>query len=109
MANAYKARGQSGEKKTCMLSYDPIPGREQKNCSTYLRSTKLKSILSSAPSKGYSLVRTADGGFSVSVFEDKAGTDESMKVAREWIKKNAASTGASPATVTEGSVITHLK
>ena len=31
----------------------------------------------------YSLVRTADGGFSVSVFQDKAGADESVKVARD--------------------------
>jgi hypothetical protein len=28
----------------------------------------------------YSLVRTADGGLSVSVYQDKAGTDESLKV-----------------------------
>jgi hypothetical protein len=35
----------------------------------------------------YSLVRTKDGGFSVSVFQDKAGCDESMKVARDFIKK----------------------
>ena len=35
----------------------------------------------------YSLVRTADGGFSISVFHDKAGTDESIRVAREWIAK----------------------
>ena len=38
----------------------------------------------------FSLVRTASGGFSVSVFQDKAGTDESVRVAREWIAKNAA-------------------
>ena len=36
------------------------------------------------------LVRTASGDFSVSVFQDKAGTDESVRVAREWIAKNAA-------------------
>jgi heme-degrading monooxygenase HmoA len=28
------------------------------------------------------LVRTASGGFSVSVFQDKAGTDESVRVAQ---------------------------
>ena len=28
----------------------------------------------------YSLVRTSRGGFSVSVYEDKAGTDESIRV-----------------------------
>ena len=31
---------------------------------------------------GYYLVRTSRGGFSVSVYQDKAGTDESIRVAR---------------------------
>lgn len=57
----------------------------------------------------YSLVRTTDGGFSVSVFQDKAGADESVRVAREWVAKNAADTGAAPPKVSEGSVILQLK
>ncbi len=57
----------------------------------------------------YSLVRTADGGFTVSVYQDKAGTDESIVIAREWIKKNASSTGAPAPKITEGSVILQLK
>ena len=64
------------------------------------------------PVKGfvsYSLIRTTDGGASITVCEDKAGTDESLRVAREWIAKNAASTGASPPTVVEGQVILQLK
>ena len=55
----------------------------------------------------YSLVRTADGGFSVSVYQDKAGADESMKKAREWIGQNASGTGANAPTVSEGSVVLH--
>jgi proline dehydrogenase len=64
------------------------------------------------PVKGfvsYSLIRTADGGASVTVCDDKAGTDESLRVAREWIGKNASNTGASPPTVVEGPVILQLK
>lgn len=64
------------------------------------------------PVKGfvsYSLIRTADGGASVTVCEDKAGTEESMRIAREWIGKNAGDLGVSPPTVVEGSVILHLK
>ena len=57
----------------------------------------------------YSLVRTADGGFSVSVFQDKAGADESVKVARDWIEKNASNTGVGAPTVSEGTVIIHAK
>ena len=51
------------------------------------------------------LVRTSDGGFSVSVFEDKAGTDESVRIARDWISRNAARTGATLPVVLEGSTI----
>ena len=64
------------------------------------------------PVKGfvsYALIRTADGGASVTVCEDKAGTDESLQLARDWIAKNASNTGASAPTVLEGSVILHLK
>ncbi|HXE16392.1 MAG TPA: hypothetical protein VN632_04130 [Stellaceae bacterium] len=55
------------------------------------------------------LVRTADGGFSVSVFQDKAGTDESVRVARDWISKNAANIGAKPPAVLEGLTVLHVK
>ena len=44
----------------------------------------------------YTLVRSADGGFSVTVCNDKAGTDESLQKARDWIAKNAAGTGVGP-------------
>jgi hypothetical protein len=57
----------------------------------------------------FSLVRTASGGFSVSVFRDKAGTDESIRVAREWIAKNAANVGAGAPAISEGDVILQVK
>jgi hypothetical protein len=57
----------------------------------------------------YSLVRTGSGGFSVSVYQDKAGTDESIRVARDWIAKNAGTTGVAAPTVGEGNVILQLK
>ena len=56
----------------------------------------------------YSLIRTADGVASVPVCQDKAGTDESLNVAREWIAKEAANTGAGAPTVLGGSVIPQL-
>jgi len=63
------------------------------------------------PIKGfvsYSLVRTTRGGFSITVCQDKAGTDESIRVAREWIAKNARDTGAAAPTVSGGAVILHF-
>lgn len=55
----------------------------------------------------YLLVRTADGGTSVTVCQNKGGTDESMRRAREWIATNASGIGASEPTVSEGPVILH--
>lgn len=57
---------------------------------------------------GYTLLRTDDGGVSVTVCKDKAGTEESLQVARNWIKENASDLGTSPPEVSEGSVILQL-
>ena len=57
----------------------------------------------------YTLVRSEDGGFSVTVCNDKAGTDESVEKARDWIAKNAASTGVAAPKVSEGSNVFDLK
>ena len=64
------------------------------------------------PIKGfvsYTLARSGDGGFSVTVCQDKAGSDESIKAAREWVAKNAGNTGAGAPIVSEGPVIIQLK
>ena len=63
------------------------------------------------PIKGfvsYSLVRTARGGFSVTICQDKAGTDESVRVAREWIAKYARDIRVARPKISEGAVILHL-
>ena len=57
---------------------------------------------------GYTLMRTDDGGVTVTVCQDKAGTDQSLQLARDWIRDNAADLGASPPTVSEGPVVLHL-
>ena len=56
----------------------------------------------------YTLVRSGDGGMSITVCKDKAGADESVKVAREWIKKNAANVPADPPALMEGPVIVQI-
>jgi hypothetical protein len=63
------------------------------------------------PIKGfvsYTLVRTARGGFSVTICQDKAGTDESIRAARDWIAKNASDARAARPKVSEGAAILHL-
>jgi len=57
----------------------------------------------------YTLVRCGDGGMSMTVCNDKAGADESMKVAHDWIEKNASNVHASAPLVSEGSVIVEIK
>ena len=57
----------------------------------------------------YTLARSEDGGFSVTVCRDKAGIDESVEKARDWIAKNAKNTGVAAPKVSQGSVIIHAK
>jgi hypothetical protein len=57
----------------------------------------------------YTLVRSEDGGFSVTICTDKAGTDESLVRARDWIAKNAADIGVSAPKVSEGPNVFDLK
>ncbi len=56
----------------------------------------------------YHLVRTADGGFSVGVFEDESGAAESTRVAGEWVRQNLPELTVSPPEVIEGRVILHF-
>lgn len=56
----------------------------------------------------YLLMRTDNGGSSVTVCQNKAGTDESMRRAKEWIAANASHIDASGLQVSEGPVIIHL-
>ena len=58
---------------------------------------------------GYTLARSGDGGFSVTVCQDKAGIDESVLKAKDWIATNAGNTGVAAPKVSEGSVLIHLK
>ncbi len=57
----------------------------------------------------YTLVRSGDGGYSVTVCQDKAGADESVQKARDWIAANAGGTGVGAPNVYEGTAILHLK
>jgi len=56
----------------------------------------------------YSLFRTSDGGASATVCQDKAGVEESVKIAREWVQQNASGATAVAPEVIEGEVITQF-
>jgi hypothetical protein len=55
----------------------------------------------------YSLLRTGDGGVSVTVCQDKAGADESVRVAAEWIRQNTTAS-AGPPEVSDGPIILQI-
>ena len=73
------------------------------------RKAEVESIIRAVSGfQSYTLIRTDDGGVTVTVCQDKAGTDESLQVARDWIQQNAEDLGVSPPSVSEGSVVLHL-
>ena len=55
----------------------------------------------------YAVIRTADGGLSVTICQDKAGTDESVRIAADWIRQNVKAQ-ANPPEVTEGDIVVQL-
>jgi restriction endonuclease Mrr len=55
----------------------------------------------------YTAVRSGDGGVTVTVCQDKSGTDESSRRAAEWIKENISAT-ANPPVITEGGTVVHF-
>lgn len=57
--------------------------------------------------RSYTLIRTADGGASISICDDKAGTDEGAAIARNWVATKTGNTGVSAPMVSEGVAIIH--
>ena len=55
----------------------------------------------------YTLARTGDGGVSVTVCQDKAGSEEGVRFAKEWLSKNAGSISMDEPKVSTGSIIIH--
>ncbi len=55
----------------------------------------------------YVAVRSGDGGVTVTVCEDKAGTDESSRRAADFVKENLSAT-ADPPAITEGDTVLQL-
>jgi hypothetical protein len=69
------------------------------------REEDVRELISGVPGfVSYAAFRSGDGGMTVTVCQDKAGTDESSKRAAGWVKENATGTVSPPAT-TEGSTI----
>ena len=72
------------------------------------RNTEVEKVISAVPGfQAYSVIRTNDDGVTITVCKDNAGTDQSVQVARDWIKKYAADLGTAAPSVSEGTVVIH--
>jgi hypothetical protein len=73
------------------------------------RKADIEKLMGAVPGfVSYELVQTADGCFSITACKDKAGTDRSMDVARDWLKTNAGQLGLAKPVVSEGKAIIHI-
>ena len=69
------------------------------------REEDVKDLISGVPGfVSYAAVRDGDGGMTVTVCEDKEGTDESSRRAAAWVKENVTGS-ADPPTITEGDTV----
>jgi hypothetical protein len=87
----------------CTRSFGPIFGAGRSELFDLLgqRKEDVKALISGVPGfVSYAAVRSGDGGVTVTVCEQKAGTDESSRRAAEWVKENVSAT-ANPPAITE--------
>ena len=72
------------------------------------READVKTLISSVPGfVSYAAVRSGDGGLTVTVCDDKTGTDESSRRAAAWVAENLGTT-AEPPVITVGSAVLHF-
>jgi hypothetical protein len=69
------------------------------------REDDVKALISGVPGfVSYAAFRSTGGGATVTVCQDKDGTDESSRRAAEWVKENVSTSVDAPA-ITEGDTV----
>ena len=69
------------------------------------REEDVKALISGVPGfVSYAAFRSGESGMTVTVCQDKEGTDESSRRAAEWVKANVSTT-VDPPVITEGSTL----
>ena len=72
------------------------------------RNDEIKELIGGVPGfVSYTAFRRSDGGSTVTVCQDKTGTDESARRAAEWVKENISVT-ADPPVITEGGTVAYF-
>jgi heme-degrading monooxygenase HmoA len=70
------------------------------------RPDEVESLIRGVPGFiAYNLVRSDAGGFSVSVYADRAGAEESVRAARDYIQKTLPDIGGPPEVIQGEAVI----
>ena len=73
------------------------------------RSDDVEALISNvAGLQGYFLLRTDDGCASITVCDDRAGIDQSTRLAADWIRENASGLALSAPDITTGEVIVRV-
>jgi hypothetical protein len=57
--------------------------------------------------RSYDLIRTEDGCASITVCDDQAGTDESTRIAGNWIRENLPDLAQTTPDISAGEVMVH--
>ncbi len=69
------------------------------------RSDEIRSVISGVTGfRAYYLLRLDDATVSITVCDDAAGTEESTRVAADWIRENMPDLASSPPMVSSGTV-----
>jgi hypothetical protein len=72
------------------------------------RDDEVKDLIGGVPGfVSYAAFRSGEGGLTVTVCQDKTGTDESSRRAAEWVKENIGAP-TSPPLITEGSTVVYF-
>jgi hypothetical protein len=72
------------------------------------RNDEIKELIGGVPGfVSYTAFRTGEGGSTVTVCQDRTGTEESSRRAAEWVKENI-SASADPPVITEGGTVAHF-
>ena len=73
------------------------------------RRRKVEEVIGGVPGfAAYHLLRTVDGIASVTVCRDRAGTEQSSRLAAAWVRDNPAAGSVNRPEITEGEAIVHL-
>jgi hypothetical protein len=72
------------------------------------RNDEIKDLIGGVPGfVSYTALQSSEGGVTVTVCQDKTGTDESSRRAAEWVKENVSAM-SNPPVITEGSTVAHF-